>query len=211
MLRSWRRRWLAAVRRRLRPLSVDAGLATEPDAAPAEDSGNDECEEADMADRKTLRDRCDGLECLSLAMTLFGEVRGEDREGKVAAAWAIRHRVERRTWFGKTYRDVCFKRGQFTCYISSPNLAAMDAFPLNVPKAERAAADECLRVAGHVMDAPPEADPICGATHYLTPESYRKKGPDHWSKAPGTEIIKVGVTRKNGKDRGGHYFVRGVR
>ena len=176
MLRSWRRRWLAAVRRRLRPLSVDAGLATEPDAAPAEDSG----EEDDVA---WAEDFCDDDECLALARMIFGEARGESFAGKVAVAWSVRNRVLRPSWWGDTVKTVVHRKWQYSCFSTGPHRAAVEAFPHDVKPGERKAAFDCMHAAAVVL-AGTYDDPTEGATHYLTTSLLRRK-PPAWATAEG--------------------------
>jgi spore germination cell wall hydrolase CwlJ-like protein len=51
-----------------------------------------------------------------LALTIYGEARGESTEGKIAVGSVILERVDHRDWDGKTIPEVCFKRLQFSCY-----------------------------------------------------------------------------------------------
>jgi len=51
-----------------------------------------------------------------LALTIFGEARGEPTEGKIAVGSVILERVDHRDWDGKTIPEVCFKPWQFSCY-----------------------------------------------------------------------------------------------
>lgn len=63
--------------------------------------------------------------------TLYGEVRGEKREGRIAVAWVIRNRVTidlgndgKPDWWGEGVIGVCCKAGQFSCW--NDNLSAME-------------------------------------------------------------------------------------
>ena len=51
-----------------------------------------------------------------LALTIYGEARGEPTEGKIAVGSVILERVDHRDWDGKTIPEVCFKKWQFSCY-----------------------------------------------------------------------------------------------
>jgi hypothetical protein len=52
-----------------------------------------------------------------LGLTLYGEARGEPIEGMVAVGGVIRNRMQdAKARWGKTYRDVCLKRLQFSCW-----------------------------------------------------------------------------------------------
>lgn len=50
-----------------------------------------------------------------LALTLYGEARGEPIEGQIAVACVIRNRVTDPRW-PNAYRDVCLQRMQFSCW-----------------------------------------------------------------------------------------------
>ena len=57
------------------------------------------------------------------AKTLFGECRGEPREGQIAVANVILNRFKSKKWFSaKTIAGVCQKPFQFSCWNSNdPN------------------------------------------------------------------------------------------
>lgn len=97
-----------------------------------------------------------------MARTLFGECRGEPREGQIAVAWVIRNRAERPRWWGRTVGGVCLAKAQFTCWwdaqgatLRSPALA----------HDRRLAA--LRRIVDDVLDGR-EPDPTGGADHYCT-------------------------------------------
>jgi hypothetical protein len=52
-----------------------------------------------------------------LALTLYGEARGEPIEGRIAVACVIRNRLHdpKHRW-GDTYRAVCLGEAQFSCW-----------------------------------------------------------------------------------------------
>ena len=51
-----------------------------------------------------------------LALTIYGEARGESTEGKIAVGSVILERVDHRDWDGKTIPEVCLKKWQFSCF-----------------------------------------------------------------------------------------------
>lgn len=57
----------------------------------------------------------------ALAVTIYGEARGESLEGMLAVGSVILHRKEL-GYFGKGIKGVCFRPYQFSCYNSNdPN------------------------------------------------------------------------------------------
>ena len=52
-----------------------------------------------------------------LALTLWGESRGESNKGRIAVACVIRNRAESKSWFGDGISGVCLKHWQFSCWI----------------------------------------------------------------------------------------------
>ena len=58
----------------------------------------------------------------TLARTIWGEARGEGKEGMTAVASVIMNRVHRGGWFGKTVTSVCKMPWQFSCWnANDPN------------------------------------------------------------------------------------------
>lgn len=51
-----------------------------------------------------------------MALTIYGEARGESTEGKIAVGSIILERVDHRDWDGKTIHEVCLKPWQFSCF-----------------------------------------------------------------------------------------------
>jgi hypothetical protein len=56
----------------------------------------------------------------TLALTLYGESRGEPIEGQIAVGCVIRNRMEAKK---SSYRDICFAFEQFSCW-NAPTLNA---------------------------------------------------------------------------------------
>lgn len=51
-----------------------------------------------------------------LALTIYGEARGESVEGQIAVGSVILERVDKKGWMGKTISSVCLKPYQFSCF-----------------------------------------------------------------------------------------------
>ncbi|RYH09193.1 cell wall hydrolase [Tropicimonas sp. IMCC6043] len=90
-------------------------------------------EAAPVADRPALaaappvRDAAIEAEILTLARTLYGEARGEPREGQEAVANVILNRV-RSARYPNTIAKVCLQRWQFSCWNESdPNRRVIEA------------------------------------------------------------------------------------
>ena len=69
-----------------------------------------------------------------MAKTIWGEARGEGRNGQVAVAWVIRNRAEHGGWYGNTIRSVCLHPFQFSCWNNNDsNKAQIDGLNPNDP------------------------------------------------------------------------------
>lgn len=97
-----------------------------------------------------------------VARTVYGEARGEKKKGKIAVAWVIRNRVEKPRWWGWTYREVCLKPYQFSCWNpGDPNREKCLAVMWYDPTYQA-----CLEAAVEVMNGEVD-DPTDGATSYV--------------------------------------------
>jgi N-acetylmuramoyl-L-alanine amidase len=118
----------------------------------------------------------------TLAVTLYGEGRGEPIEGRIAVASVIRNRVKAGT-FGDGYKGVCLKRWQFSCWNepigtgAANYIATMLAARSLVSPSEPLAnvLKECVWIAegialGVVLDR------VKGADHYYSPKAMIPKG-----------------------------------
>jgi len=66
------------------------------------------------------------------ALCLYGEVRGEPIEGKIAVASVIINRFGKGNWYGKSLRDVILKPKQFSCFNESdPNRKKLEMIAQN--------------------------------------------------------------------------------
>lgn len=111
-----------------------------------------------------------------VALTIYGEGRGERVEGRIAIGCVIRNRVmadlksdNLPDWWGEGYEAVCLKEGQFSCWNpKDPNRPLlrllsqklMEGLPLN-----DTAFEECQWIAEGVVSRRAR-DRTTGATHY---------------------------------------------
>jgi hypothetical protein len=104
-----------------------------------------------------------------LALTLYGEARGESPEGRLAVACVVRNRMRERR---QTAGQVCLARLQFSCW--SPAGGAQN-YATVMELADRVAAGtvtlpaytDCLIIAEAVLSDAAD-DVTHGATHYMT-------------------------------------------
>lgn len=116
----------------------------------------------------------------TLARTLYGEARGEDRQGKMAVACVILNRVKKRKMAGYRIIDgvktptidaTCLRPWQFSCWNKNdPNREKC----LNVTPAD-AKFVECYNIAMLAVDfltgSRDDWDIVNGATHYYNPKA----------------------------------------
>ena len=102
----------------------------------------------------------------TLARTLWGEARGEIREGRVAIAWVVTNRVAGNSWYGKTVEQVCRFPKQFSCWNDGDsNLPKLHAVMATDPVFR-----ECLDIAAAAVNGSLVGpDPTGGSTHYHAP------------------------------------------
>jgi spore germination cell wall hydrolase CwlJ-like protein len=110
----------------------------------------------------------------TMALTVWGEARGETREGQKGVAWVIRNRYENPGWWSRqrgdgiaddTIEAVCRDPFQFSCW----NPADPNRSRLNNPKTQerddyKAIHSLCL----DVLNASYDDDPTDGSDHYCT-------------------------------------------
>ena len=99
-----------------------------------------------------------------LAGLIYGEARGEPVKGQLAVAWTVRNRVQRPSWWGKSWVEVILKPYQYSCWgfneRGEPNW-----FRVFAHIKEASPMQFCIGVLvyqGHLID------PTQGATHYHT-------------------------------------------
>ena len=109
-----------------------------------------------------------------LAITIYGEARGESVEGQIAVGSVILERVDHRDWDGKTIPEVCLKKYQFSCFNENdPNYGKLlhIAEQWDEEIATNAALNSCWGIAlglvsGNIDRTPEIAE--SHATQYLT-------------------------------------------
>ncbi len=103
-----------------------------------------------------------------LALTIYGESRGEPREDKIDVGSVILERVDHRDWDGKTIHEVCFKRKQFSCFNEDDrNYGKLLHIAENWDKAiaTDAALAECFNIALGLIDGSIARTPEIAAVH----------------------------------------------
>lgn len=130
-----------------------------------------------------------------LALTLWGEARGEPALGKRAVAWVVRNRMSiAEAWkehkgrqhplFGDgTVAGVVLRPYQFSCWLKGdPNSAKMhEAIATDAANLTPGLWAILKAVAAGVLNDVPEwADPTYGATHYCTKELWGQDNPKAW-------------------------------
>jgi N-acetylmuramoyl-L-alanine amidase len=126
-----------------------------------------------------------------VGLTIWAEARQEPLTGRVAVGCIIRNRVRaQQRRFGLTYREVCLKPWQFSCWLpqggesnhralleQAKMLATTNATPAMPLR-------NALWIAQGVMNDTVE-DIVKGATHYYSPDAMKPKGrvPD-WAHPP---------------------------
>jgi spore germination cell wall hydrolase CwlJ-like protein len=128
-----------------------------------------------------------------LALTIYGEARGEPTADKIDVGSVILERVDHRDWDGKTIQEVCFKRKQFSCFNENdPNYGKL----LNIAEnwdaamATNASLNECYGIAQGLIDGSIPRTPAIAAAHccqYAT-----AKGASDVSWDDGMKVVKRG-------------------
>ena len=116
----------------------------------------------------------------ALALTLWGEARGEPIDGRIAVASVIRNRLKSNRW-GDTYREVCLWPWQFSCWKregGEQNYHAVRTLAwrlVNGEKPEDNILRECIWIASGIAGEWIQ-DTVQGATHYhvasMSPKPY---------------------------------------
>lgn len=109
-----------------------------------------------------------------VARTIWGEARGEAREGRIAVGCCIRNRVNldlwndnKPDWWGEGYVEVCKKPWQFTCWQAHDDAHAKNRARMLAATPGDPIFAECLEIAEDVILDRVD-DPTGGATHYKT-------------------------------------------
>ena len=134
-----------------------------------------------------------------LALTIYGEARGEKNAGRLAVGTVIRNRVKAGR-FGPSYEAVCLKPQQFSCWnATDPNRPKLDRLSDQI-RDHLAPTDkaliECYVIADCLIDGQAAMLKIRAATHYF---ATWLKEPPAWA-ASGVFVGTVGS----------HMFFEGV-
>lgn len=136
----------------------------------------------------------------TLALTLYGEARGERIEGRIAIACVVRNRVDAKR-YGRDAKAVCLAPWQFSCWKPAGGPAnyetVIDAVRNRKRGEEGPILRECVWVAEGVLDRRVQ-DTTRGATHYMTRALWESK-PPKWAIGR-TPVIGIG----------NHVFFAGV-
>ena len=98
-----------------------------------------------------------------MARTIYGEARGESRDGMIAVAWVIKNRSDNPGWWGNGVADVCRKPWQFSCWNENdPNRQKLTNVTIEDPRFR-----DCLMVTAGVLSGNYE-DNTGGSNHYCT-------------------------------------------
>ena len=133
-----------------------------------------------------------------LALTLWGEARGEPIEGRIAVGCVIRNRLAMPHRFraaAATYRAICLAPHQFSCWAptgGAENYAAVMRLAARMAQGrplEDLRLDECLWLADGLMSGV-VLDRTQGATMYWAPKAMLPPGRvPTWAEGRTTEVI----------------------
>src|SRR5580692_230435 len=114
-----------------------------------------------------------------LALTIYGEARGESIEGQIAVGCVARNRLI----VGEEYKDVCLEDKQFSCWNrDDPNRSVLDELGQKLFNGEDIndpILKQCMWIAEGVMNKE-LMDITGGAKNYMTTELYHKNIV-HWA------------------------------
>ena len=117
-----------------------------------------------------------------MALTIYGEARGEGREGMIAVGSVILERVDHRGWDGDTIKEVCLMPWQFSCFLpQDPNYIDLKITARNFDaRYEKSSAlQKCYAVASGLIDGIARTPEI--AAHHATQYCTGAVNPD-WKK-----------------------------
>ena len=119
---------------------------------------------------------------LVMAQTVWGEARGETKEGQYAIAHVIKNRLDSKWWFSAdTLEGVCKKKWQFSCWNKGdPNKEKMEQLTHGDIK-------DFVDIANNVLDGLHDSN-VGKATHYYADYISEPK----WAEGK-TPITKIGV------------------
>lgn len=127
----------------------------------------------------------------TVTLTMLGEARGEEVEGRIAVGNVIRNRVNDDRW-PDTFKDVCLQKMQFSCWQTiggaSNHKALMDLAermltgrPPNISYVSEALVRETAWVARGIISGEAR-DRTGGSNHYLTRKLWESSTPPQWAR-----------------------------
>lgn len=121
---------------------------------------------------------------LVVALTVWGEARGESSDGRTAVAWVIKTRSARRR---QTWQAVCLQQWQFSCWWEeSANRRSVyaRAYALVTGATPEPGDATWLETAAlvHRVILGTQPDPTGGADHYLTTALYQSPACPRWAR-----------------------------
>ena len=137
-----------------------------------------------------------------MALTIWGEARGEGFQGRCAVGHVILNRVRKGGWWGNTVEEVCLKPWQFSCWNKGdPNREAMEKLPVSDPLYLQCLGISIMLMSGlengfRSSDFKPDFPK--NIYHYCT-HGAAKRNPPSWAK-----------DRMHDFSIGGHRFFSGV-
>lgn len=121
----------------------------------------------------------------TVALTIFGEARGEPIQGQIAVGCVIRNRVNKRK---KTYQEICLAPLQFSCWNKDdPNRPVLEEWAQKLifgEEIKQAFLNQAIWIAQGIVNER-IIDNTRNSDHYLTNELYAQKlaSPSaHWAK-----------------------------
>jgi N-acetylmuramoyl-L-alanine amidase len=122
-----------------------------------------------------------------MGLTIYGEARGEIREGQIAVGSVILERVKKQGWMGKTISEVCLKPYQFSCFLPhDPNFPALKllAGDWQNKYVQSPELQNCYQIADGLIDKEiPETPEIAEhhAYQYVTNALLHSDNPPNWA------------------------------
>lgn len=122
------------------------------------------------------------LNLRELALTLYGEARGEPIESVIAVGCVARNRVKSK--INSTYNDIVHKPRQFSCWNDEdPNKSMLEMMKLNIDNNKNTVFLQCVFIAGGIIDEKLLSN-IGRSMNYLETNLYKKlkkTNPNHWA------------------------------
>lgn len=130
-----------------------------------------------------------------LALTLYGEARGESVDGQVAVANVIINRLRVQPGRYKSVIDVCLQDRQFSCWNDAdPNYPKLIELALQISAgripSERAFI-QCQYIARGVLNRI-FADSTKGSLNYMTTDLFHSEKKPSWANDPKTKPLEIG-------------------